>query len=276
MGAIRPLPEGERKPAEAEKAYIKALELDPQNPDTLLHLGRIKLALNDPASAAVYFERAAAIASPSLDATSELQALRTKQADDVLSVADKYRDQKRWVEAIVAYETFLRLRPGAAHIWVQLGHCLKESGNPAEAEKAYIKALELDPQNPDTLLHLGRIKEALNDPASAAVYFERATAIASPSLDAAKELQALRESPADSALSAADKARDEKRWVEAIEAYETFLRLRPGAAHIWVQLGHSLRESGKANQAAKAYLKALELDPENPQHVFTSAASSKR
>ena len=185
-----------------------------------------------------------------------------------MSAADKARDEKRWVEAIEAYETFLRLRPGAAHIWVQLGHSLRESGKANQAAKAYLKALELDPENPHTLLHLGRIKQALNDPVSAAVYFERATAIASPSLEAARELQALRESPADSALSVADKARDEKRWVEAIVAYETFLRLRPGAAHIWVQLGHCLRESGNPAEAEKAYIKALELDPENPDTLL--------
>ena len=52
-------------PAGAEEAYLRALELEPDNPDTLLHVGRVKLALNDPASAATYFERAAAFASPS-------------------------------------------------------------------------------------------------------------------------------------------------------------------------------------------------------------------
>src|SRR5271166_819021 len=255
-------------PAGAEEAYLRALELEPDNPDTVLHVGRVKLALNDPASAATYFERATAFASPSLDAAKELQALRESPADSALSAADKARDEKRWVEAIEAYETFLRLRPGAAHIWVQLGHALQESGKAHEAEKAYLKALELGPENPDTLLHLGRIKQALKDPASAATYFERAAAVASPSPDAAKELQALRESPADSALSAADKARDEKRWADAIAAYETFLRLRPGAAYVWVQLGHSLKESGTAIQAEKAYLKALEFDPENPDTLL--------
>ncbi len=263
-------------PAGAEEAYLRALELEPDNPDTVLHVGRFKLALNDAASAATYFERATAFASPSLDAAKELQALRESPADSALSAADKARDERRWAAAADAYEAFLRLKPEAACIWVQLGHCLKESKKATEAERAYLRALELDPENPDTLLHLGRIKQALNDPASAAVYFERAAAFASPSLDAAKELQVLRESPADSTLSAANKARDEKRWADAIAAYETFLRGRPGAAHVWVQLGHSLKDSGKAIQAEKAYLKALELISRIPTRFFTSAASGSR
>ena len=192
MGSIRALREGSGNPADAEKAYFRALELEPDNPDTVLHVGRVKLALNDPASAATYFERATAFASPSLDAAMELQALRESPAVSALSAADKARDEKRWVEAIEAYETFLRLRPGAARIWVQLGHALQESGKAHEAEKAYLKALELDPENPDTLLHLGRIKRTMNDPEAAVRYFEQAAAFPSPSLNAWNELLALR------------------------------------------------------------------------------------
>ena len=249
--------------AEAEKAYLKALELGPDSPDTLLHLGRIKLALNDPAAAASYLERAASFHSPSLTAARELQELRSRPADDVLWAADKARDEKRWAEAIEGYEAFLRLKPLAANIWVQLGHCLRERGNAAEAEKAYLKALQLGLDNPDTLLHVGRIKLALNDPAAAASYLERAASFDSPSLSAARELQDLRSRPAAELLLGADKARDERRWAEAIEAYHTYLDLRPEAARIWVQLGHCLKESGSAEEAERAYLKALELDPDN-------------
>src|SRR5271165_2323728 len=117
--------------------------------------------------------------------TSFLRPVTALIAASALSGGNRARDEKRWREAAAAYAKYLRLNPDAADIWAQFGHCLKESGNPAEAEKAYVKALELDPQNPDTLLHLGRIKLALNDQGWAMIYFERAVAFASPSLDAA-------------------------------------------------------------------------------------------
>ena len=156
-----------------------------------------------------------------------LKPFIARAASRALSAADKARDEKRWTEAIEAYAAFLLLKPDSANAWVQLGHCLRENGKATEAEKAYLKALDLDPENPDILLHLGRVRRSMNDLASAAHYFERAAAFASPSLDAATELQALRARSANDALSAADKARDEKRWTEAIEAYAAFLLLKP-------------------------------------------------
>jgi tetratricopeptide (TPR) repeat protein len=251
----------------AETAYLKALELDPDNADTLLHVGRIKLALDDAASAEHYLKRAAAVPSPSLDAARELQALQGSPADRALSSANTARDEKRWAEAIEAYETFLFLRPGAANIWVQFGHSLKESRNAEAAETAYLKALELDPDNADTLLHLGRIRQSSNDPASAAAYFERAAAFPSPSSDAREELQALLSSRIATA-SAGDKAEEENRWLERIKAQAASLGRGPDAAKVWLQLGHRLKESGKPEEAEKAYLKGLELDPGNPDTLL--------
>lgn len=246
---------------EAEKAYRKALELEPENPDTLLHVGRIKVSLNDPASAAQYFERAAALASPSLAAATELQALRRKPADDALSAADKARDEKRWAEAIEAYEAFLRLRPEEAKIWVQFGHCQRESGKADGAEKAYLKALELEPENPDTLLHLGRVRQAMNDQAAAIVYFQRAAAFRAPSADAREELRTLwLRRFADA--STGDAAGEVANWLEDIDAHAATLGGGKEAANFWIQVGDQLRESGNTAEAEKAYLKALNLDPD--------------
>ena len=262
-------------PAAAEAAYLKAMELDPENPDIILHVGRIKLALNDPAAAAHYLERAASIDSPSLSAARELQALRSRSADDALSAADKARDEKRWPEAIEAYTKYLVVRPEAAKIWVQLGHCWTESENRAEAEKAYLKSLELEPENPDTLLHLGRIKLALNDPKAAARYFERAATLPAPGLDAREGLLALWLSRA-AHDSCGDKAQDENHWVEEIKSHAECLGNRREAVKFWIELGDHLSESESSLQAERAYLKALELNPKTRARFFTLDASSLR
>ncbi len=205
-----------------------------------------------------------------------LRPLTARAASRAVSAGNKARDERRWGDAAAAYANFLRLRPETAAVWAQLGHCLKESGNLTEAEAAYLKAMELDPENPDIILHVGRTRLALNDRASAAHYLERAASFASPSLDAAKELKALRARPADDALSAADKARDERRWAEAIEAYQAFLRLRPDAANVWVQLGHCLKESGNADEAEKPISRRWSSITTTRTRFFTSAASSSR
>jgi radical SAM protein with 4Fe4S-binding SPASM domain len=70
---------------------------------------------------------------------------------------DVARDQRRWPDAREAYARALRRKPSLAHIWVQYGHALKESGAPAEAEAAYRRSLALRPDVADTHLQLGRV-----------------------------------------------------------------------------------------------------------------------
>ena len=54
-------------------------------------------------------------------------------------------------------------------------------------------------------------------------------------------------------LSEADQARDVRKWSEAAELYAGYLKLRSAEAPIWVQYGHSLKESGNLDEAEAAY-----------------------
>ena len=87
-------------------------------------------------------DQSAKAASPLLPFLKPLTWLVASRAR---SAGNKARDEKHWRDAAEAYARFLRLRPNSAAVWTQLGHCLKESGDPAGAEGAYLQALELDP-----------------------------------------------------------------------------------------------------------------------------------
>jgi cytochrome c-type biogenesis protein CcmH/NrfG len=167
-----------------------------------------------------------------------------------------------------AYAKYLELRPDDAAVWMQLGHCHKENGDLAHAEQYYLKSIALRPDNADTLLHLGRLKLALNDPDASEAYLRRAAALPSPVVDAAKELQALVTKPTAAVIWAGDQARDEKRWAGAVASYRKYLELRPDDAAIWVQLGHSQKESGDFAGAEASYLKNLALEPGNPDALL--------
>jgi tetratricopeptide (TPR) repeat protein len=72
-----------------------------------------------------------------------------------LARGDQARDAGRWDLAARHYRRALERMPKAPATWVQYGHALKESGDPAAAEAAYRRALALDPQTADTWLQLG-------------------------------------------------------------------------------------------------------------------------
>ncbi len=58
----------------------------------------------------------------------------------------------------------------------------------------------------------------------------------------------------------ADEAQRDGEWDTALKLYLTIVRRRPELAHIWVQLGHALKETGNLDGALLAYGEAIALD----------------
>ncbi|WP_211249674.1 glycosyltransferase [Brevundimonas bacteroides] len=86
---------------------------------------------------------------------------------------DTARDAGSPGDAIEGYEAHLAQHPTDFAIWVQLGHMLKDSGRPLEADEAYGRALELRPGDADLLLHHASLKRALGHRRAAMVLFRR-------------------------------------------------------------------------------------------------------
>ncbi len=68
---------------------------------------------------------------------------------------------------------------------------------------------------------------------------------------------------ARSAVHAADEARDKHDWEAAMRNYRKALDENPSNFHVWVQYGHSLKESDALVRAEYAYRQALRLAPHN-------------
>jgi len=66
----------------------------------------------------------------------------------LISEGNRHREGRSWEQASTAYRAALAADPGLIHIWVQLGHMLKEYRANLEACEAYLEALRIDPQDP--------------------------------------------------------------------------------------------------------------------------------
>ena len=116
---------------------------------------------------------------------------RAPAEKNLLSRADRARDQRDWPIAARYYREALDLKPDNPVIWVQYGHALKESGHLPDAESAYRTALKLDGEVADTHLQLGHALKIQGRKIEAGVAYLHALAL-DPALDhAARELQAL-------------------------------------------------------------------------------------
>ena len=69
---------------------------------------------------------------------------RSKKVGDLIRRADEAQRNGDWHNATILYQTIVGRKPELAHIWVQLGHALKESENLGDALAAYKEAIVQD------------------------------------------------------------------------------------------------------------------------------------
>jgi GT2 family glycosyltransferase len=106
-----------------------------------------------------------------------------RRKPDVVTLADRARDARRWELAAQFYRKALDRDPRNAPIWVQYGHALKESGELrvpdklVQAELAYRRALSLDPGMADTYLQLGHVLKLQGETEEAQAAYLRAFAL---------------------------------------------------------------------------------------------------
>jgi hypothetical protein len=74
-------------------------------------------------------------------------------------------------------------------------------------------------------------------------------------------------------LACANTARDRRNWLLAEKFYIEHLRFYPLSAPILVQLGHSLREQSRIDEAHDAYRRAVSIAPEDPDTQLQFARS---
>ncbi len=71
--------------------------------------------------------------------------------------AIRLEHQRRWAEAIQAYETLLRKDPRAAAAWIGIGNCRYMLKEPEAAAQAYRKALEFHPDDAQAKNNLAHV-----------------------------------------------------------------------------------------------------------------------
>jgi len=109
---------------------------------------------------------------------------------ELLARADALRDRRDWAEAAQAYAAYLRHRREHWQIWVQYGHCMKESGDPKAALLLYREAERLQPEDADVHLQIGHALKILGRAEEACQEYARALTLDPGNAAARAELMA--------------------------------------------------------------------------------------
>ena len=110
------------------------------------------------------------------------------EADRLVGEGDRLRDQRAWADAAEAYGQYLRLRGEDGAIWVQYGHCLKESGDPKGALLCYREAEKLRPEDGDLQLQIGHALKLLGRAEDALGAYAMALSLEPGNVHARREL----------------------------------------------------------------------------------------
>jgi tetratricopeptide (TPR) repeat protein len=146
--------------------------------------------------------------------------------------------------AIVALRKEIAAYPKDANAWMWLGVAELEKGDGQGAADALDRAAKLSPDNVDILYQRGRAHLFVSNESYSRMF------------KADPKSWRIRQLLAESNASA-------ERHMDAIAEYEAAIKLAPNEPRLHEDLGTQYRLAGKTQEAEQAYLKELEIDPQN-------------
>jgi tetratricopeptide (TPR) repeat protein len=224
---------------EAEDAYKKAIELDPEEPRAWSGLGRLYEATKRYVEAEQTYERAIDLNPDSRAALSGLAWIEA-------------RNLMNYERAEMALRKLVELAPEEESYWIRLAELLyRHRGQDEEAKQAFQKAIEVSDEIFHPWLHYGDFLASHLKDYEAAEHAFRKTIEANPDCDRAwAHLGGVLHNVA--------------RYDESETALREALKLNPTNGWAWGELGHLLFSHLNRNiEAEQALRKAVEVDPED-------------
>jgi len=223
----------QNQPDAAEKGYLRALELDPENPEVLIKSGRFFLEIDRTAEGLELLQKAAQLGESDEIVERELARLHFAAAN--------------YDQAIEFYQKLLKRAPDDPEILNDLGNCYFKKLDHGEAESCYRRAI--DTGLADSFVHrnrgLNQMRQARADEAIAS--FEESLKLNSQQQDI---LQLL-----------ADLHFQQQNFTAALGFYEKALGLDPTNAVALYSLSECYRVMGHGDAAALGYRRVLQLNP---------------
>jgi tetratricopeptide (TPR) repeat protein len=231
------------KAADAEAELRQAIQIDPKSALAYSRLARAQLALARPADAVASAKKATEVDD------------KFGEGFAILGVAMLAQDPRTWNDAIAQAQQGAFLDPDNPHVQDAVGKIFDANGQLEQAAKAYRRALTADPAYGPARFAL--IQAELNRG-------DREAAIA----EAKKIAAGGATSPDIERLIGEDAVRHQD-YSSAVPFLERATKGLPGNPDGWALLGRAYHASGRYDDAAEAYKKAVELAPQNLNYRST-------
>ncbi len=252
---------------QAEQAYRKVLEKQPDQSDALYGLGVLARHRGDYS-----------------DAEKMFRAVLRGQPESFkawFSLGNLHQDQGQWLEAVEAYQRALTIQPEEVAIYNNLGYTLQQQGKFDEAIVCYQKALELQPDcaeadgnlgnalfaqgklSPDKQAYYARLNNELGIDQKKAGNFKDAVACYRQAIAMQPDLE-------NAHYNLGVALQDQGELEEAIACCQKALELNPNYWEVHLCLGKIYQKQNKLTEAALAYRQGLKfINPHYAEAVET-------
>jgi predicted O-linked N-acetylglucosamine transferase (SPINDLY family) len=177
-----------------------------------------------------------------------LSRLSRRAAERLVTEGNRAEAEGRYTEACERYQQALKILPGHAPAYLNLGIALEGAGDARAAREAYLATLEVDPGNPYAHFNLGKLLHAAGNHPEAARQLRAALERKPELTDARVVLASVLEAQADFEGAAAE--------------LRQALEQRPDYAGAWYNYALLLQKFDRVPQAEAAMRRTLELWPE--------------
>lgn len=210
-----------------------------------------------------------------------LSRLSRRAAERLVAEGVRAEAAGRFAEAVSRYQQALKILPGHAPAYLNLGIALEGAGDARSAREAYLSTLEVDPGNPYAHFNLGKLLHGAGNHAEAARQLRAALERKPDFTDARVVLASVLEEQADAEgatamLQQAVAERPEyagawynyalllqrlSRVAEAEAAMRRALELWPERADLWLRQAELLKALQRLPESEAALRRALALEP---------------
>ncbi len=146
--------------------------------------------------------------------------------------------------------------PSEAHVFLEKGRELYRNDEDSQAVEAFQQALKLDPNLAEAHFRLGLAYEALNKAAEAEDAYKKG-------VEAYKAYLANNPKDAEAHYNLGQTYAGLHLYSEAVREYKQATRLKEDDSDMYCDLGMALTRLAQYDEAASAFSKSLEIDPEN-------------
>ena len=233
---------------EAEAAYRTVLSLDSNYQGARFNMGTNSIRQDDLPAAIAHYK-------------SEL--LLYPSARTMVQIGRAYADLGKIDSAAFAYEEAIKTDGKNAAAHMRLGHLYKDSGDITKAIEYATSGLNLDPENLDYKYVMGSLLLLNGEPEVSLPYFQAVTSKRPWHYWSHHNLgQALyRIGNEAESQHYMDMAKELQKGIQEVENWRNLANMNPDQLMLWVNLGNSLKNMGRIQEAKDAYLVAISLSP---------------